>query len=78
MSKVWEDYGLPTGVPCPRCGTPVLYNGNYYCSRRRCHWALKEGVDVTPYLTGLRDMAVARGDRALAERCNFYLHNEQN
>lgn len=28
--------GEPTGVPCPACGTVVVYNGNYYCPETDC------------------------------------------
>lgn len=33
---------LVPGHSCPKCGAPILYNGNYFCSE---NWALDEGCD---------------------------------
>lgn len=31
------------GVPCPRCGGILVYNGNYFCSDIvECRWVLEE------------------------------------
>lgn len=32
--------GDPTGVCCPQCTGPVVYNGNYFCSD--CGWDAPE------------------------------------
>lgn len=36
------DAPLRVTPECPLCGHPVVYNGNYFCSRRGCTWALDE------------------------------------
>jgi hypothetical protein len=33
--------GDPVTPPCPKCGGPCVYNGNYFClDREYCKWAL--------------------------------------
>lgn len=57
--------GLVPGVPCPKCGARILYNGNYFCEHFRiptvtrngdCNWALSHGENGEP--VGLRDKNV--------------------
>lgn len=37
-----DDGGWYTEVKCPRCGSTVIYNGNYFCVNWNCscRWAL--------------------------------------
>lgn len=44
-----ENNGDPTNEKCPKCGAPVIYNGNYFCTywyygdnppEGSCDWAL--------------------------------------
>ena len=36
--------GVVKGHRCPKCGDPIVYNGNYYCKSRetggRCRWVM--------------------------------------
>lgn len=49
MTGGWGEQGKLTGVSCPKCGEPIVYNGNYFCDRwafppraefGECDWAL--------------------------------------
>jgi hypothetical protein len=43
----WLQNGDPTEEKCPKCGSTILYNGNYFCknwnypaTENDCDWAL--------------------------------------
>lgn len=53
----WGNQGQLTGVPCPKCNTEIVYNGNYFCDAwayradaalGECDWALSHGEDGEP------------------------------
>jgi len=54
----------PVGVPCPKCGAEIVYNGNYFCSNWQypllddtgCDWALSNNDNGKP--VGRRDKEV--------------------
>lgn len=54
----------PVGVRCPKCGSEIVYNGNYFCSRWEypytgdgCDWALSHN-DRNGEPIGARDKRV--------------------
>lgn len=65
----------PTGVPCPSCGDPIVYNGNYFCTI--CEWAMPDTwggtKKVLPYLEGLIRKRQEAGQDTFREE--FYLPN---
>lgn len=37
------------GISCPKCGSQVVYNGNYFCENvDDCGWALSHGDNGEP------------------------------
>lgn len=42
MPKCSGDGELIRGSRCPKCGSPLEYNGNYWCSESRCSYVMPE------------------------------------
>lgn len=78
------DVGDPVrGAACPSCGhETVVYNGNYWCEREACEWAMDgDDPDSSPvdraiikrYLLQCWAAAKAKGDESTMERMATHL-----
>lgn len=49
----WLGQGTDTGVPCPVCGSPIVYNGNNFCSGwgDTCSFAMPDQYETKGYET---------------------------
>lgn len=79
----WNIGDLVIGAACPKCGQQtVVYNGNYWCEREPCEWAM-DGDDpersavnraiIKRYLLQRWHIARAAGDEREMERLATYL-----
>lgn len=53
--------GSDTVITCPKCKTPVVYNGNYFCD----NWAYRPGPGECSW--ALRHPARSRRDREICD-----------